>query len=224
MMRIKASDDEDDGEDSDDEFPDLFARPSGDVPTSVPRAARPWETPPTKRRAISGPGPSPLFPKTGIVDMKKLVAQAKQFEKEEALLAQIEEEGIKSEVNEAARPLDEDMKDILLDQDESGKLLLAVKRTGTMTQKRWRFFSTIQDSIPSCSSRPFPEKAAQGRWKILSADEARASRFTSGMVHTLQDCYRDLPDEILAWLLEQLPLEQSTPLRHRYAELVMLMR
>ena len=221
---IKASDDEDDDGDSDsDEFPDLFAKPAGDTPGSAPRAARPWETPPTKRRAIAFPKPSPLFPKDGRLDMKKLVAQAKQFERDEALAAEIEEHDLDSDVDDQKRTLDEDMKDVLLDQDDSGKLLLAVKRTGTAMRKQWCFFGSPSNlDSHHAGAAPFPKEAAQGKWGILSDDNTRSSHFMSGIVHTMQTRYRSLPAEILAWIWNEVATERSGALRERYVELFKL--
>ena len=221
---IKASDDEDEDGDSDsDEFPDLFAKPAGDTPGSAPRSARQWETPPTKRRAIAFPKPSPLFPKDGRLDMKKLVAQAKQFERDEALAAEIEEHDLDSDADDHRRTLDEDMKDVLLDQDDSGKLLLAVKRTGTAMRKQWCFFGNPMNlDSHHAAPTPFPKEAAQGKWRILSDDKMRSSHFMSGMVHTIQTRYRNLPPEILEWIWDEVARERSGALRERYVELFKL--
>ena len=222
---IKASDDEDEDGDSDsDEFPDLFAKPAGgDTPSSAPRAARPWETPPTKRRAIAFPKPSPLFPKDGRLDMKKLVAQAKQFERDEALAAEIQEHDLDSDAEDHRRTLDEDMKDVLLDQDDSGKLLLAVKRTGTAMRTQWCFFGSPSNlGSHHAGAAPFPKEAAQGKWGILSDDNTRSSHFMSGIVHTIQTRHRSLPPEILAWIWDEATRERSGALRERYVELFKL--
>ncbi|KAH8880160.1 hypothetical protein GQ53DRAFT_849131 [Thozetella sp. PMI_491] len=218
LDEIKGSDEED--SDESDDLPDLFAIPAAkDVPIPAAKDTKPWETPKAKRRAVLSFDSSPLVPKHPKLDMKKLVAQARQYEKNDAIVAGIEELQGANDKEGSRDGSPEDMEGMLLDQDDSGKLLQAVKRTGAAARMHWHFF-TVKDEGGFVATTAFPKHAAQGKWAFLSAAETRSDHFVSGLAHSKQARHRNLPDEILLWILDEITSEKRHVLRSQYLELI----
>jgi len=128
--------------------------------------------------------------------------------------------------------LHERMLDVLPDAEDSqeegnrNRLLQAVKRTETKEhRKRWRFFDPKEaedlDSGPTIKARyMFPRLPAGGAWGFLSDDKHRFEHFEDGLVYAIQMRMQNLPDEIVAWVLRELPSEESRKLREEYLRLL----
>lgn len=233
---IKGSDDEDDDSlSSDDDLPNLFAKPRTDaVPVRANRESNPCVTPKAKRTAISfHSSPLAFMPKHKF-DMKALLNHAKTHDAAEASAQRmsniLSERDAAAESAPAAKPaatLYETMMDVLSDAEgedneaERDKLLRAVKRTeASVDRKHWRFFE--QELSDSCvpARAPFPKDAARGGWRFLADPKTRPHVFGDGLTYTIQTRRRDLPDEIVLWVLDEISYEKSESLRQEYCRLL----
>ncbi|KAM3075851.1 hypothetical protein ACMFMG_006626 [Clarireedia jacksonii] len=115
------------------------------------------------------------------------------------------------------------LQNIRIDNDEgvgqrdAQKVLKAVKRTEAMNMnQRWYFFET--EPQKSFSKRqPFPSKALSKEWKDdLAEARFRHQTFVSGFAENMIAYGKQLPDEILLWILDEICVEELGDLRYSY--------
>ena len=239
---INGSDDEDDTSfSSDDDLPNLFAKPRTDeVPRSATKgvAFNPCVTPKAKRTAISfHSSPLTIMPKHKF-DMKALLSHAKSHDANEAsaerMAGLLSEGGTAEDAVPATKSgsksgstLYDTMMDVLSeaegedDEAERHKLLRAVKRTeALMDRKRWCFFNPTLDVSWVFTRTPFPKDAAKGAWKCLADPKTRHHVFADGLAYAIQLKRGDLPDDIFLWVLNEIFYEKSERLSQEYSRLV----
>ncbi|KAL2161274.1 hypothetical protein VTH06DRAFT_8494 [Thermothelomyces fergusii] len=239
---IRGSDDEDDDDlSSDDDFPELFARPArSSRPVPAPETARGvYATPKAKRRVVESAS-SPWTAKASHkFDMEALVKHAaadSALEESErrtaALLAQDSPTARCAEPGKGPRTsLHDAILDVLSEpegsQDEGnrGRLLRAVKRTeASAGPKEWHFFDrrgpTNHSSTEMEARQTFPKAKATGVWAFLGQEERRAEVFEDGLPYNVQCRMQNLPDEIFQWVLDEALHERSRKLRDEYVRLL----
>ena len=236
---IRGSDDEDDDDDdlsSDDEFPDLFSKPSGSTAPGLPARteASLYATPKAKRRALEFHSSPLTINARHKFDLRTLLkhAEADQAikESEAALLAQGSHAARASGTADRAHAsLHDTMLSVLSDPEDSqdevrhDRLLRAVKRTeAAQARKEWYFFDRLsQPPSPPKATRPtFPTSEATGVWAFLAPKTHRSEIFEDGLPHTVQSRTQDLPDGIFQWVLSEVRHEQSRKLREEYIRLL----
>ncbi|KAK3938418.1 hypothetical protein QBC46DRAFT_390308 [Diplogelasinospora grovesii] len=245
---IPGSDDEgDDDISSDDDLPDMFARPSN-ISRIVPAPAKPvmtnpCVTPRAKRRAIAMHSSPLTINAKHRFDFKALVKHANVDGATEAsherawnLTRRSESPDEVGTLRKPLEALDENMLDVCVVEPkgklkgkekghERRKLFRAVERAEANTQRpQWHFFSQDQSGArrpTDISARlPFPSQAATGNWAFLESANGRNDFFEDGIPFCLQKERRDLPDEIFLWVLNEIPREKSKILRAEYLKLV----
>ncbi|KAK5662900.1 hypothetical protein OQA88_6311 [Cercophora sp. LCS_1] len=246
---IQASDDEDGDSDldsSDDDLPDLFKPSVGSTVVPAPPGRKGLlATPRAKRTAIEFHS-SPLTIMTKHkFDINALMKHAEADnaleESEKRMQVLLKEEEARSTPNTAAVNCDSkeslSLHDTMMnvfsdpgDSQEGGvrtKLLRAVKRTEVMDQRiRWHFFEYYDDSKrkgagSSIDARPvFPDAAATGDWSFLADPDERSAYFEDGVPFNIQTLFQNIPDEILLWVLKEIPFEGSKKLRDEYIRLL----
>ncbi len=236
---IRGSDDEDDDDDdlsSDDEFPDLFSKPSGSAVPGQP--ARPeaslYATPKAKRRALEFHSSPLTINARHKFDLRTLLKHAEADkaikESEAALLAQGSQTARAGGTSDRAHAsLHDTMLSVLSDPEDSqdegrhGRLLRAVKRTeAAQARKEWYFFDRLGQP-PSTAKPPrpaFPTSEATGAWAFLAPKTHRSEVFEDGLPHTVQSRTQNLPDGIFQWVLSEVRHEQSRKLREEYIRLL----
>jgi hypothetical protein len=238
---IKGSDDEDDDFDSDDdEFPDLFTKPSVSILPSLPSrkdGAGLYATPKAKRRALAFHS-SPLTINTKHkFDIKALLKHAEvdsaieENEQRTAALLDPASPTAHRDAASTAEPtsLHDAMLEVLSDLEDSqnegnrGRLLQAVKRTEvTARRKEWYFFDP-QGQVNSSAievRQGFPKAAATGAWAFLGPEKSRAEFFEDGLAYHVQCKTYDLPDEIFLWVLNETPHAKPRKLQDEYLRLL----
>lgn len=237
---IRGSDDEDDDDfDSDDDFPELFSRPSASTLPVPPARKEPsvYATPKAKRRVLEFHS-SPLTINTRHkFDIKALLKHAEAdnaIEESEQRTAALLAQGSSTArsggmANDEHTSLHDTMLDMLSDpegsQDEGHreKLLRAVKRTeATVGRREWNFFDRQAElNKTAIEVRPaFPKAEATGVWAFLAPEKHRAEVFEDGLPYNVQCRMENLPDEIFQWVLNEAPREQSRKLRDEYIRLL----
>ncbi|AEO54861.1 hypothetical protein MYCTH_2297981 [Thermothelomyces thermophilus ATCC 42464] len=238
---IRASDDEDDDDlGSDDDFPELFARPARSCrPVQAPEKERSvYATPNAKRRVIEFHS-SPLTINTRHkFDMKALVKHAAADnaleESEQRTAALLAQESPTAHCGVPAKGAHASLHDAMLDvlsdpegsQDEGnrGRLLRAVKRTeASVGRKEWYFFDRqgpTNDSAEMEIRRTFPKAKATGVWAFLGQEQHRSEVFEDGLPYNVQCRMQNLPDEIFQWVLDEAPRAKSRKLRDEYVRLL----
>ncbi|KAG0651764.1 hypothetical protein D0Z07_1681 [Hyphodiscus hymeniophilus] len=226
---IKSSDDED--EDSDISLEDLATilktnrahHPNGTSP-STPNASR------TKNVAFHI-SPMPILNKKKF-DLKSLASYAEMDRKTEASSKRVKAMQEASEKQEFMSPRGDSaseklkhstiLQDVVADQEDAdiSKVARAVMRTeATLSEQRWYFFDT-QGSPPKPRGKPFPTRSPK-EWKSdLQDAQMRDQTFVSGFAEDMVSFGKALPDEIFIWILDELCVETSEPLRASYCNVV----
>lgn len=240
---IAASDDEDDDDSSfdssDDDLPDLFAEPKTEVPVSIRANGSPTRGPSSKRVASAKFVVSPInFNKKHKFDMKAIMKHtqtekriAESEKRVEKLMAESDEEEKKKaeplavKKEDATTSLHDDMVKMMSEAEDSQdeykkeKLLRAVKRTETISQrKQWYFFDDahekkVVDDLSIGFRNKFPQQAATGAWKVLAPQKGRMDLIERGVAYHLQYKLRSIPDEIFIWIVDELPFVKTRRLR-----------
>ncbi|KAK4248852.1 hypothetical protein C7999DRAFT_39980 [Corynascus novoguineensis] len=238
---IRGSEDEDEDDDlsSDDDFPELFAKPSRSTrAVQAPKAETSvYATPKAKRRVLDFPS-SPLTINTKHkFDMKALLKHAaadsaiEESEQRTAVLLTQGSPAARGEVagNGAHPSLHETILGVLSEPDDSqdegnrGRLLRAVKRTeATVGRKEWYFFDRQKHLNNTAIEvrRAFPIAKATGVWAFLGQEKHRSEIFEDGLPYSIQCRMQNLPDEIFQWVLDEAPREMSKKLRDEYVRLL----
>jgi hypothetical protein len=115
------------------------------------------------------------------------------------------------------------LQNIKIDRDEGAgqrdaqKVLKAVQRTeATNTVQRWYFFET-EPKPPHSKRQPFPKQSLSSEWKDdLAEPQFRHQTFVSGFAENMITYGKQLPDEILLWILDEICVEELGDLRHAY--------
>ncbi|KAL1882067.1 hypothetical protein VTK73DRAFT_2476 [Phialemonium thermophilum] len=225
---VPGSDDEDaDPGSSDDDLPDLFAKPSKlDQDALV--------TPKAKRTALAfHSSPLAAMPKHTF-DMQALLDHAKSHDATELhaqrmsdMLSADRTAAADSQTADPPLTLYETMLGVFSDaedeDEEAGrhKLLRAVRRTeASVHRKRWCFLNPAVDTAAIPHRSPFPKAAAAGEWAFLDDPERRLHAFHDGLAYTVQSKTQSLPDDVFLWILDEIVLERSDSLRQEYVRLL----
>jgi hypothetical protein len=115
------------------------------------------------------------------------------------------------------------LQNIKIDKDEGAgqrdaqKVLKAVQRTeATNTVQRWYFFET-EPTSPLRKRQPFPKQSLSREWKDdLAEPQFRHQTFVSGFAENMITYGKQLPDEILLWILDEICVEELGELRNAY--------
>ena len=236
---IRGSDDEDDDDDdfsSDDEFPDLFSKPSGSAAPGQPARPEPslYATPKAKRRALEFHSSPLTINARHKFDLRTLLKHAEADkaikESEAALLAQGSRTArAGGTADRAHASLHDTMLSVLSDPEDSqdegrhDRLLRAVKRTeAAQARKEWYFFDRLSQppNTAKAARRAFPTSEATGVWAFLAPEMHRSEVFEDGLPHTVQSRTQNLPDDIFRWVLAEVRHEQSRKLREEYIRLL----
>lgn len=226
---VKSSDDED--EDSDSSLEDLTTllqtrRPvTGPTPSS--NGAAPT-TPKSSKTKTFPNSPMALLSKHKF-DLKSLASHAETDRKTEASSKRVKAMQEASQKKENVQPQRGDtvaklkhndlLHSVVADQEDGDvhKVARAVMRTeATLSEHRWYFFDT-QASLTRPTRTPFPSKSIPEDWKNdLKDTQMREQTFVSGFAEDMVLFGKALPDEIFLWMLDEICVESSEPLRVSY--------
>jgi hypothetical protein len=236
---VRSSDDED--EDSDSSLEDLATlfqsnrsanrsanrsepSPNG-FPPSTPTAAR-------SRNVNFHTSPMPILNKHKF-DLKSLASHAEIDRRTEASSKRVKAMQEASEKKDTVPPRRDNaseklkhsslLQDVVADQEGADvhKVARAVMRTeATLSERRWYFFDT-----PANPSKPqrksFPTKSIPSDWQNdLKDPQMRRHTFVSGFAEDMVSLGRVLPDEIFLWMLDEICIESSEPLRTSYCNVL----
>jgi len=108
------------------------------------------------------------------------------------------------------------------DRQAVRKNLDAIQRTqANLSDKRWCFFDTeLNGSL--VERRPFPKASVPKDWEDdLKTQQIRRQTFASGFASCMVSYGKKLPDELILWLLDEIPHEDSDDLRYSYSNTLM---
>ena len=232
---IKSSDDED--EDSDTSLEDLAtllqsnrsancqSDGSSEGKPSTPTASR------TKKLAFHI-SPMPILNKNKF-DLKSLASHAEMDRKADASSKRVKAMQEVSERKESVPPQGDSaserlkhsslLQDVIAAQADAdhNRVARAVMRTeATLSDQRWYFFET-QPSPSKPQKKAFPTKSIPKEWQSdLKDAQVRHQTFVSGFAEDMVSFGQALPDEIFLWILDEMCVESSEPLRASYCNLI----
>lgn len=228
-LEVEASDDDDDASDSDSSLESLGAiirarrapKSSASTMASPPRSRPPVVyTSPVKKKYR--------------FDMKSLVSQAAQdhatdesAKRVQALYEAIERDGNKDTGDDQKIDAGALVINAAMENREDGdaqKVLQALKRTeATHVHPTWYFFENTPSS--SKTDNPFPAKSVKrDTWQHDLVDpRSREQTIVSGVPMDLVTMGDTLPDELVLWILDEIPLVRQSTLRSAYCDLVKLL-
>ncbi|KAK2626660.1 hypothetical protein QTJ16_003835 [Diplocarpon rosae] len=162
-------------------------------------------------------------------DLKDLIAHKKNDEAAEAsskrfkAMQELEEDGDVMIDGEAGNPLWSDhsalLDAVVADREEgaASKVKRALRRTeATVSDPRWYFFDT-EAGLAKPERKPFPVAAVPESWKsVLEEPRMREQAFLFGFAEDMVAMGQGLPDELYLWMLDEVPVESSDPLRTAY--------
>lgn len=225
---VKSSDDEE--EDSDSSLEDLTTILQTKRPVNGPRpspnGAIP-STPNSSRTKAFHTSPMPLLSKHKF-DLKSLASHAETDRNTEASSKRVKAMQEASQ-KENVPPRGEDtgsklkhsglLHSVVADQEggDVHKVARAVMRTeATLSEQRCYFFDT--QANPAKPARTlFPTKSISEEWRNdLKDPHMRHQTFVSGFAEDMVLLGKALPDEIFLWMLDEICVESSEPLRVSY--------
>lgn len=114
------------------------------------------------------------------------------------------------------------------DEDESGapggmRVVRALERADIGARpKAYYFFEQgePEGAVSIVVGRPFPTAAATGPWAILADKQDRARHFQSGFPFDIQRLFKNIPDEIFIWVLDEVCSETRRDLSAEYVKLL----
>jgi hypothetical protein len=232
---VRSSDDEDD--DSDTSLEDLatLLQPNHSVNRPKPSPNKfPPSTPSASgtKNVTFHTSPMPILNKHKF-DLKSLASHAEIDRRTEASSKRVKAMQEVSEKKENALPrwvsTSEKLKhssllqDVVADQEGADvhKVARAVMRTeATLSDQRWYFFDT-QTSPSKRQRKPFPTRSIPEEWwNDLKDAQMRNQTFVSGFAEDMVSFGQALPDEIFLWMLDEICVESSEPLRVSYCNVV----
>lgn len=141
-------------------------------------------------------------------------------EDEGAAARQLKERMLEDALAAAARGEDED--------EEGGsaggmRVVRALERAdvgGRLTSYYFFEQSEPKATLSAVAGRPFPTAAANGMWAILADAQDRARHFQSGFLFDIQLQFKNIPDEIFLWVLDEMCSETRRDLASEYVKLL----
>ena len=230
---VKSSDDEE--EDSDSSLEDLRTILQTKRPVNGPRPSANGaipSTPNSSRTEYFHTSPMPLLSKHKF-DLKSLASHAKTDRNIEASSKRVKAMQEASQKKEYVPPREDDAGSKLKHSDllhlvvadqEGGdvhKVARAVMRTeATLSERRCYFFDT-QVNPAKPARTPFPTKSISEEWKNdLKDPQMRHQTFISSFAEDMVSFGKALPDEIFLWMLDEICVESSEPLRVSYCNVL----
>jgi hypothetical protein len=232
---IRNSDDED--EDSDSSLEDLTTLfPTNKSSDTQPRQGTSGFTPSTpaasRYKNVNKFHSSPLtFQPKYKFDLKTLVSHAENDEATEASSNRVKAMMASKDVDEDAPMANSGtanpekfvhgdlLESVVAEREDRGahKVKRALMRTeATVSEKRWYFFDT-ETKKSRIERKPFPTRSVSEEWRsVLVNPETRYHSFISGFTQDLVELGRALPDELFLWMLDEVCIETSEPLRTSY--------
>ncbi|PQE05057.1 2-isopropylmalate synthase protein [Rutstroemia sp. NJR-2017a BBW] len=237
---VPGSDDEDDDDSSTCSLEDLSTaiwKTESQPPAKPSTLSVPAPSTPRASRSRKPPAPSfklsPLAAKQSNFkfDLKSLVSAAADddaLEERTKRVKALMESPEDTEMTDAggfglSEAHGEILRNIKIDKDEGAgqrdaqKVLKAVQRTeATNTVQRWYFFET-EPTSPLRKRQPFPKQSLPREWKDdLAEPQFRHQTFVSGFAENMITYGKQLPDEILLWILDEICVEELGELRNAY--------
>lgn len=115
------------------------------------------------------------------------------------------------------------LQDVVAGQEgaDAHKVARAVMRTeAALSEQRWYFFDT-QANPAKPQRKPFPTKSIPEDWlSDLKDPHMRNQTFVSGFAEDMISFGKALPDEIFLWMLDEICVESSEPLRASYCNVL----
>lgn len=232
---VRSSDDED--EDSDSSLEDLAVLFQSNHSASRPKSSSNGLSPntPTTSRSRNvnfHTSPMPVLTKHKF-DLKSLATEAELDRKTEASSKRVKAMQKASQKKETAPPLEGKsserlkhssvLQDVVAGQEggDVNKVARAVMRTeATLSEQRWYFFD-MQANPPKRPRKQFPTKSIPHDWQHdLKDAHMRTQTFVSGFAEDMVSLGKILPDEILLWMLDEICVEFSEPLRASYCNVL----
>jgi hypothetical protein len=232
---IQNSDDED--EDSDSSLEDLTTLfPTNRSSDTQPRQGTSGFTPSTpaasRYKNVNNFHSSPLtFQPKYKFDLKTLLSHAENDEATEASSNRVKAMMASKDVDEDALMANsgtvnpekfvhgELLESVVAEREDGGahKVKRALMRTeATVSEKRWYFFDT-ETKKTKVERKPFPTRSVPEEWRsVLVNPDMRYHSFISGFTQDLIQLGRTLPDELFLWMLDEVCIETSEPLRTSY--------
>lgn len=115
------------------------------------------------------------------------------------------------------------------DEDEDGgaaggmRVARALERADVGGRsKAYYFFEQTEpeSALSTVMGRPFPAADATGVWSILADKQDRARHFQSGLPFDIQHHFKNIPDEIFLWVLDEVCSETRRDLAAEYVKLL----
>jgi hypothetical protein len=111
------------------------------------------------------------------------------------------------------------LESVVAEREDRGahKVKRALMRTeATVSERRWYFFNT-ETKKTKVERKPFPTRSVSEEWRsVLVNPDTRYHSFISGFTQDLIELGRTLPDELFLWMLDEVCVEISEPLRTSY--------
>jgi hypothetical protein len=238
---IRNSDDED--EDSDSSLEDITTlflthRSSDTQPRQGTSGFTPSTPTASRYKNVNNFHSSPLtFQPKYKFDLKTLLSYAENDEATEASSNRVKAMMASKDVDEdapmansgAANPEKfvhgDVLESVVAEREDGGahKVKRALMRTeATVSEKRWHFFDT-EIKKTKVERKPFPTRSVSEEWRSeLVNPETRYHSFISGFAEDLVELGKALPDELFLWMLDEVCIEASEPLRTSYLNTISL--
>lgn len=112
------------------------------------------------------------------------------------------------------------------DEGEGGpsgmRVVRALDRADLGGRAKTYYFFEQTEPEANVVGRTFPTAAAKDVWAILKDTEDRGRHFQSGFLFDLQKMFKNMPDEIFLWVLDEVCSETRRDLAAEYAKLLRL--
>ncbi|KAI6713669.1 hypothetical protein JHW43_003795 [Diplocarpon mali] len=226
---IQNSDDEGDSDSSLEDLSTLLAARSSSGASRPRTSGDSLNTSRYQTRTKTLKSPVVVSPKYKF-DLKDLVAHKKNHEAAEAsskrfkALQEPDRDGDATQNGDSGSPLWSDhsvLLDAVVADREDGavsKIKRALRRTeATVSDPRWYFFDAETSPPDKPERQPFPVASVPECWEsVLVEPQMRQQAFLFGFVEDMVAMGQGLPDELYLWMLDEVPVESSDPLRTAY--------
>ena len=228
-LEIGASDEENDGNTSDDSLEDLSSimrRTNNVAPAEQRPQQNPYATPRAKRTAVEFHSSPLAIMSRHKFDMKALAEDARRDEATTASSLRVKDSAAAKTDDRTASATASATGDTIAGVvserggNDAQKVLRAVQRSEpSQPQPRYCFF---EENYKSPETPPAPKLAETSPWRLLTQGSAksREQHLISGLPQTVLCKIGNLPDPVFDWMLDSLCVETSLIVRQEYGNMI----